>query len=129
MVSAYNAIDAGCPGSKVDRSSDTVSPTGQASPTAAADRRSHSTASGSGDGSVRSTPIPAWIMIRAAAIPVSKEISAFHASTTVRGRRARIQPPSMSPLISCSGNCNSTEGDIVVGEADDSKLGDSFVHL
>jgi hypothetical protein len=81
---------------------------GQAMPRERAERRSHFTAPFSGSGRVRSTPTPASSISRAAAMPVSNEISAFQASTSVRGRSTNCQPPSASASTSWSGSCSST---------------------
>ena len=74
----------GCRGAAPDSSSAAVALAGQSMPSPRATARSAVTASGSAAGRVRSTPIPASSMIRAAVMPVSSEISAFQSSTGVR---------------------------------------------
>ena len=77
-----------------DSSSAAVAPVGQSMPRPCATARNAVTESGSAAGRVRSTPIPASSMIRAAEMPVSSEISAFQSSTGVR-RRDLDGPPAV----------------------------------
>ncbi len=84
-----------------------LAPSGQAIPSVDAVRRSWSTADGSGAASVRSTPTPAASMSDAAAVPVSSDISAFHASTGGRCRIRVVHPPAPSGTTSWSGSSSS----------------------
>ena len=84
-----------------------AAPSGQAMPNASADRRNDCTVASSGGGIVRSNPIPASSISRAADMPVSNDICAFQSSTGSGARYVSVQPVPL-PLTCCSGTAKDT---------------------
>ena len=80
-----------------------VAPCGHGTPSACADSRSRSTSRGSASGSVRTIPTPPSSISRAAHMPVSSEICAFHSSTGSVARLPSVHTPSAPCSTTCSG--------------------------
>ena len=80
-----------------------VAPAGHGTPSACAESRSRSTSRGSASGSVRTMPMRPSSMSRAAHMPVSSEICAFHSSTGRVARLPRVHTPSAPCSTTCSG--------------------------